>query len=125
MPFLTPDAEELTDEQIRQLMELGIIPDQQSALQDQMRMAQELRYNNAPEMRGNGRVQTAANPLEFLAAGMQSYKAGKELEEIKKRQAELLDKQVQGRSLYYKNLRRPQLPPTQPDVPLDGGEEYL
>lgn len=117
MPDLSkgnPDGTaELTDEEIQQLMALGIIPDQQNALSQQMATADQLRYHNSPQMREGSRVTTAANPLEFVASTVQGIKAGKELEALKKRQDELLQKQVDGRSLYYKSLR----PRTMPQDP--------
>lgn len=86
-------------------MALGIIPEQQDALSQQMKIAEKLRYGNNPEMRSNGRVSTAAHPLEFLAATLQGIKANKQIEELRKRQDELMQKQVEGRGLFYKKLR--------------------
>lgn len=107
MPFLPPDAaEEMSDEELEQLMALGIIPDQQGALEKQMALAEQLRYRNAPEMRQGSRVSTAAHPLEFIANGIEGYRAGKQLDELRKKQEELLQQQVQGRKLFYQNLRR-------------------
>jgi hypothetical protein len=124
MAFLPPDAtEEMTDEELQQLMALGIIPDQQGALEKQMALAEQLRYRNNPEMRGNGRVQTAAHPLEFLASGIQGYKAGKQIEELRKKQDELLQQQVSGRKLFYQNLRKRPSQPGLGDMP--ELEEYL
>ena len=71
------------------------------ALEKQLEQANALRETAMPEMRGNGRVQTAANPLEFIGAGIKQYKGmkkSKELEEglggIRKRIGENV---VQGR----------------------------
>lgn len=50
------------------------------ALEKQMAQAEALRMET-PEMRGNGRVMTAANPLEHLGKGIGDYKL------MKKRQA--------------------------------------
>ena len=126
MPFLPPDGtEEMTDEELEQLMALGIIPDQQSALEKQMAIAQELRHGKGPEMRGGGGgYQTAANPLEFLASGLEKRKAGKEIDDLRARQEAMLQQQVQGRKLFYQNLRgkKPQDPGLGPMPEL---EEYL
>lgn len=124
MAFLKPEDQDFSDEELQQLMELGIIPDQQSMMQDQMRMAEKLRYGSMPEMRQGGRVQTAANPLEFLAAGLQGHKAGKQIEELKRKQDEMLQKQVSGRKLFYKGLRQPGIQ-QEPQPYTDGVEEYL
>ena len=58
---------------------LGTYGDTQevTALEKQMAAAEALRMA-APEMRGNGRVQTAANPLEFLGKGIGDYKLMKQ-----------------------------------------------
>jgi hypothetical protein len=109
------NTDDMTDEQIQQLMELGVIPEQQNGLQQQMDIAKKLRYDNMPQMRGEGgRVQTAANPLEFLASGIQGYKAGKDMDELRKKQDGLLQQQVQGRKLFYQALRGNRGQPQQP-----------
>lgn len=101
-------------------MALGVIPDQQNLLKDQMAEASALRQNSraGPQMRGNARVQTAANPLEFLASYLGDRKAGKELDALRKQQNELLQQQVKGRSAYYNALRRRGGPPAA-STPLD------
>jgi hypothetical protein len=48
-----------------------------SALEKQMAAAEALRMGT-PEMRGNGRVMTAANPLEHLGKGIGDYKLMKQ-----------------------------------------------
>ncbi len=127
MSALPIPTDEMSDEEIQQLIALGIIPDQQGQLQQQMKTAEQLRYNNTPQMRGEGgRVQTAANPLEFLVAGIQGHKAGKQLDELRKKQDELLQQQVMGRSAFFKALRgRGQAqPPGLGPMPLNGEESY-
>ena len=125
MDFLSP--EEMSEEELQQLMALGIIPDQQALLEKQRTLAEQLRYRNAPEMRGNARVQTAANPLEFLVSGIQGYKAGKELDEIKKKNDDLLQQQVSGRKAFYEALRRRSANAGQPQGlgMMPSQEEYL
>lgn len=113
------DFEDLTEEEIAQLMELGIIDDQMSTLDKQMSMAQSIRDRPGPEMRGNHRVQTAANPLEFVGQGIQQYKANKQLEDIANKQGALLDKQMAGRQAFLKGLRGPQRPPGLGPMPQD------
>ena len=114
--FLTPEGE-MTDEQLQQLMELGIIPDQQGQLSEQMALAQKLRHGNTPQMRQGSRVSTAAHPLEFLAAGLEGHKAGKQMEELSKQQAELLRKQVEGRKLFFQQLQgQPQVQAQPPEA---------
>src|SRR5688572_19776481 len=107
MPFLNPEGylDDMSDEEIQQLIALGIIPDQQSDIKDQMKLAEQLRYNNSPEMRHGSRVSTAAHPLEFIASAIQGIKAQKQLEDLRKQQGSLLDEQVKGRSNFFKALR--------------------
>lgn len=116
MAFLTPEGD-LSDADLEQLMALGIIPDKQSGLQDQLTQAQKLRYGSMPEMRGEGgRIQTAANPLEFLTAGVQGYRAGKDIDKLRKEQADLLKQQTQARKLFFDRLRG-RTPPISPSGP--------
>lgn len=118
--------DELSDEQIQQLMDLGIIPDKQDILLDQIKQAQSLRYGSkAPEMRGQaGGYSTAASPLEFLAYTLQGRQANKELEQLRAKQEELLKQQASGRKDYFRHL----YPKRQPSTPLspydmEGGYE--
>lgn len=125
MAFLTPEGglDDMSDEELEQLIALGIIPDKQSILDQQIKTAEQLRYGNKPEMRHGGRVSTAAHPLEFLAAGLEGHKAGKQLEELRKKQEELLQQQVLGRKTFFDRLRSPSQPPGL--GPMPGDEEYL
>lgn len=115
MGFLTPEGgmDDMSDEELQQLIALGIIPDKQGMLDQQIKTAEALRYGSTPEMRGNSRVQTAANPLEFLVAGIEGHRAGKKLDELRKSQEDLLKEQVAGRTNYFKKLRGRQ-PASQP-----------
>lgn len=118
-------TDEMSDEEIQQLIELGIIPDKQSNLSDQLKTAERLRYGNMPQMRQAGNVSVAANPLEFLTSGIQGYRAGKDIEELRKRQEELLQQQVFGRSAFFRALRNRQKPQQNPGLgamPYDGEE---
>ena len=101
--------EGLTEEQLQQLIELGVIPDEQGYLAEQMQQANAVRNMAGPEMRGNGRVQVAANPLEFLGQGIQKYQAGNDLKEIGQKRRTLLDKQVAGRKALLDAIRGKQM----------------
>jgi hypothetical protein len=103
--FLKPE-DTASAEELERLMSLGIAPDQQALLKDQMSQAQALRNRANPEMRGNGRVMTAANPLEFVGAVMQKRQAGKDIEKLKKDQQDSLSKQAKDRALFYELMRR-------------------
>ena len=101
------DLENMTPEQIEQLIALGVIPEQQSDLQQQMKMANELRNTKSPEMYGNGRVMVAANPLEHLGVGLQRYAGQRDMKNIQQQQKDLRDQQVAGRSDFMKNYLFP------------------
>lgn len=117
--------DEMSDEDIQALIELGIIPEQQQALQGQLEQAQLLRDKSlaGPEMRGNHRVQTAANPLEFLVSGIQGYRAGKDIKSLQEQQAALLRQQATGRNKFIQSyLDTPERRASRPfmqDVPVD------
>lgn len=110
--------DELTPEQLQALMDMGAIPEESAMLKQQLEAAQLLRQDalQGPQMRGNHRVQTAANPLEFLAKGVQGYRAGKDIDSIQSQQRGLIDQLRQGRRTYgdlWKNSGR--TPPFNPD----------
>lgn len=108
-------TDNMSDEEIEQLIALGIIPDQQNALQQQMAIAEKLRYGPGPQMRGEGgRVQTAAHPLEFIMQALQGRKAGKELDVLRQKNDELLQQQVKGRGVFFDRLRNRTRGPSQP-----------
>lgn len=91
---------ELSDADIEKLVAAGMVPEEIDALQKQLTQAQMLQGTQMPEMRGNGRVQTAANPLEFIGAGLQQY-AGKRRGDAAQAQIDALRKQqLQARQLF-------------------------
>lgn len=98
------DFSNLSEEDIQQLMELGIIPDQMQGLQTQMESAQKLRDRRAPQGTDTGRVYVAASPLEHAAYAMQGIKAGKDLDRLRAQQQALLEKQVSGRSRFFNSM---------------------
>lgn len=92
--------QELSDEDLAKLVELGAIPEQQAALAKQMQQARMLQQQAGPEMRGNSRVQTAANPLEFLGTGLQQYAGMRQGKETQAKLDALQKQQMMGRQLY-------------------------
>lgn len=98
------DESNLSDEQIQQLMQLGIIPQQQDILGKQLQLAQGLRYSQGPQGRDSGRVYTAPNPLEVAMHNIQQYQAGKQMQDIQQKQQDMLRKQALGRAALAKLL---------------------
>lgn len=100
------DFENLDDDQIQQLIALGVIPDQQNDLKKQMDQAQALRYAEAPQgSYSRGGIYVAASPLEHMARVMQGIKAGKDLEKLRDQQQSVLQNQVEGRQSFLDALR--------------------
>jgi hypothetical protein len=56
--------------------------DEMAAYNEQLAQANALRDTAMPEMRGAGRVNVAANPLEFLSSAMKQRKGHKEREDV-------------------------------------------
>jgi hypothetical protein len=106
------DETELSDDDINLLISLGVMPDKSKSLDEQLATAQGLRADamKGPEMRGNYRVQTAANPLEFLAKGIQGYKAGKQIDDLRGQQDVLLNQQTAARQAFLRALRTGKTP---------------
>lgn len=100
------NIENLTDEQVQQLMALGIIPDEQGQLQKQMDQAESIKTAAAPQGGySRGGVYTAASPLEHIARVMQGIKAGKDLDKLYQKQQDLFQQQVSGRQSYFDAIR--------------------
>lgn len=100
------DFENLTDYQIQQLIQLGVIPDEDNVLNQQIQQAQSLRNSQAPQGGySRGGVYTAASPLEHIARAAQGIKAQHDLKDLYARQQELFDSQVAGRQAYLDALR--------------------
>lgn len=94
----------LTEEDIQELMELGIIDPQMASLDEQIASAQEIRNRKGPEGTYAGRVYVAANPLEHIVNAWQGIRAGKELDKLRADQQRLLAQQVRGRGKYFNRL---------------------
>lgn len=99
------DLNNISDEQLQMLMQLGVIPEEQGLLQDQIAAAQALRDRAGPQGREAGRTFVAANPLEHIGDFMQKRNAGKELDALRAQQKGLLDKQAEARADFYRLLR--------------------
>lgn len=96
--------EDMTEDEIQQLMELGVIPKKQDALAQQLAQATALRNKEGPQGRDSGRVYTAASPLEHIAHAAQGIMAGRNIKRLQKEQQGQLDAQVKGRSAFLKAM---------------------
>lgn len=100
------DLENLSDDQVQQLIALGIIPDEQNALQQQIEQAQALRDAQAPQgSYSRSGIYVAASPLEHIARAAQGIKAQHDLKKLYEQQQGLFGEQVAGRQTYLDALR--------------------
>lgn len=97
-------VQELSDEDLAKLAALSGISEEEAMLAKQLQQAQMLQQRQGPQMRGNGRVQTAANPLEFVGAGLQQYAGMRREKELMGKMDELRKQQMQGRQLYMNRM---------------------
>lgn len=98
------DLEDLSPEELEQLVALGVIPDKMSHLDRQYQQAAKLRNTEMPGMEGNGRVMVAASPLAHLSAGIDRYMGMKDMKSIEAGQGSLMREQVSGRNKYLQAL---------------------
>lgn len=105
------DLSNLSEADIMQLMELGIIPPQLEDLKQQMSLAQNIRDREAPGGTYAGRVYVADSPLKHAAFALQGIKAGKDIDKARLEQQKLLAKQVAGRGTFFNKYRQPQVDP--------------
>lgn len=100
----------MSADQLQQLVALGVIPDKQRALDQQMELANQLRTTPMPKGQMAGRV-FVGDPLGALAAGVERYQGNKQLKKLRGKQDELLNKQNAARMAYVQALRGQQAQP--------------
>jgi hypothetical protein len=105
------------------LLEMGAMQPEQEELARKRAMVDQLRgmSQRSPEMRGNGRMQVAANPLEFLNQGLQGY-AAKTMGD----KADVTGREQKQRRLEALGNMRKQWMPQQPGIvpPAGGASPY-
>ena len=113
--FLTPEDFEL-------IMKSSTAPEQQEALKMQMALAEKMR-GKMPEMRQAGNVSVAANPLEFLAKGLNDFQGRKSEKDAMAKQQMLIDELRKARATYGRNVMQPGQPqqPMSPAGPQGNG----
>lgn len=82
------------------LAAMGVLPEQRSLLDQQMKLAQQLRGTPMPQGRevGNGRVFVASSPLENVATAMQRFQGGQNAASIQGQQQGLIDQERGNRA---------------------------
>lgn len=98
--------EDLTEDEIAQLMQLGAIPQEQASIAEQLSQARQLRNREGPQGIDTGRIYTAASPIEHAVRAYEGIKAGRQIDDLLKKQQENLLKQTEGRTAFLKALRR-------------------
>ena len=98
----------MSPEDYKRLLELG---SQNSADEQQIQMmleqAQQLRQQaGAPEMRGNGRIMVAPNPLEYLGAAANNYSAGQTRQQAMDMQKGMAGRQNEQNQMIMQALLR-------------------
>lgn len=95
----------IDDPEIRELL-LAAYGDQleMTELDRQLQQANALRETGMPEGRSAGRVYTAANPLEFLGAGIKQYAGMRDAKRIEAERDEIRRRMGEAVSIYGRNL---------------------
>lgn len=82
-------------------------PEELEALNKEAALADELRNTGMPEGRNAGRVFVAANPLEFVGAGVKQYRGWKKTREVEKERDAILSRvRGQREKLLAEAIRR-------------------
>lgn len=115
-------GEGYTEDQIRMILSLGGLNSETGQLDKQMKYADKLRGTEMPEGRTAGNMYVAANPLEFIGAGMKQHAGMKQSENIFNQQKILQDEMMRRRMEYLKGGANPGLQQsTIPGTPMYGG----
>jgi hypothetical protein len=111
------DLAGMSEEELQQLISLGVIDEQMAENARQMALQEGLRYQSAPEGRQAGRVYVAANPLEHIGKGLEQYNAQKRMKELEAQRGGLQEQQTSGRGTYWDLLRGKRKSKVNIDIP--------
>jgi hypothetical protein len=115
-------GEGYTEDQIRMILSLGGLNAETGQLDKQQKYADKLRGTEIPEGRQVGNVYVAANPLEFIGAGMKQYAGKQQNDNLIQQQKQLQDEMMKRRLEYLKGGANPGLQQsTIPGTPMYGG----
>lgn len=95
------DVTGMTQEEIDQLIALGIIPAQITQGEADIERAQLLQDTPTPQGRTVRNIYTAANPLEHIGAGMQRYRGQQDEARVRETIDKLRQQQTAGRGAFY------------------------
>lgn len=97
--------DDLSPEVLQQLIELGVIPEEQAQLLKQMQSAQQLRDTPIPKGGMAGRVYVA-DPLGSMAAGVDRYMGNKQMNKLSGEYDQTMDKQTAARTKYAQMIQQ-------------------
>jgi len=109
----------LTEDQIAQLMQLGVLQEEKGITSKELEMAQQLRQTPGPRGRYSGRSFIAPNPMEYLGRGIDRIRGSYESQQATERMRENAQKQASLRQQFLQALLKGQQQqrPASPQVP--------
>lgn len=100
------DLSKMSEEELQQLVQLGVIDENMAENSRQMKLAEQLRYGTpSPQGIQAGNVYVASNPLEHIGRGMEQWTAQKRMKDLEKQRGEMQGQQTAGRQTYWDLLR--------------------
>lgn len=98
-----PPSPPISDADLDSIAGMGGQELELDAMGSQLARAQALRDTALPGMRGEGgRVQTAANPLEFIGAGIKQYRGAKDAQRLEGEMKDVRGKLGESSKTYHK-----------------------
>lgn len=103
---MSQNMSDLSDADIQHLMDIGVIPEKNELLGQQMKYANSLRGGPLAQGASTGGVYTAATPLGMLGSMATKYQGNKMADQIGEQQQSNLSQQAAGRKQYFDILRQ-------------------
>ena len=110
-----------TPEDIAALQMLTSAPEEMERLKRQMEYAALLRDSQAGEMRGNGRVMVAQNPMEHIGRILRMYHGHKKMAGLEGQETSLIERLKKARDQAMLMRARQPSPATPPLSPVNSG----
>ncbi len=99
-----------TPQQINQLMRLGVLEEEGGIISQEMEMANRLRERQGPTARYSGRGYVAANPMEFLATGIDRIRGAYNAQQAIDQQRQNAAEKARLRAQFLEMMGRGQTP---------------
>ena len=101
-----------TPQQIQALMQLGVLEEEGGIISQEMEMANRLRDRQSPRGRYSGRAFVTANPMEFLATGIDRIRGEYNAQQAIDRQRQNAAEKAKLRAQFLQMMGRGQAPQT-------------